>query len=68
MSRHNQQRGQATLEYSIVTWLLIVGLVLGCTVRMIPGPQRQQNLIELLLSAYQVYYDSFYWLLNSPFP
>ena len=68
MSHHNQQRGQATVEYSIVTWLLIVGLVLGCTVRIIPGPQRQQNLLELLLSAYQVYYDSFYWLLNSPFP
>jgi hypothetical protein len=68
MSRRKQQRGQATVEYALVTWLLIVGLVLGCTVRILPGPKRQENLIQLLLGAYQVYYDSFYWLLNAPFP
>jgi len=61
-------RGQAMLEYSLLSWLLIVALVLGCTVRIIPGPQRKQNLIELFFTAYQIRYSSFYFLLNSPLP
>ena len=56
------------LEYSLLNWMLIVGLILGCTVRIIPGPRRQQNLIELFLEAYQIRYQSFYFLLNSPLP
>ncbi len=62
------QRGQAMLEYSLLNWLLIVGLVLGCTVRVIPGARRQQSMIELFFKAYQLRYDSFYFLLNSPLP
>jgi hypothetical protein len=61
-------RGQAMLEYSVLNWLLIVALVLGCTVRVIPGPERQKNLIELFFNAFQVHYDSFYFLLNSALP
>jgi len=56
------------LEYSMINWLLIVGLILGSTVRMIPGPQERVNLIELFLRSYQLYYDSFYFVLNMPFP
>jgi hypothetical protein len=62
------QRGHAMLEYSVLNWLLIVALVLGCTVRIIPGPQRQKNLIELFFNAFQAHYDSFYFLLNSALP
>jgi hypothetical protein len=60
------------VEYSMINWLLIVGLVLGSTVRMIPGgpanPSQRRNIIELFLHAYQTYYDSFYFVLNCPFP
>lgn len=69
-------RGQAMVEYSMLNWVLIVGLVLGANVRMIPGPKAkmadgttdQKNLIELFLEAYQTYYDSYYFVLNLPFP
>lgn len=67
-SRREVPRGQATIEYSIVSWLLVVGLVLGCTVRIIPGPRQQQSALELFLNAYQTYYDSFHFVLGSPFP
>ena len=66
--RSRRQRGQAMVEYSIINWLLIVGLVLGSTVKMIPSGGVQKNLIDLFLEAYQVYYDSFYFVLNLPFP
>lgn len=62
------QRGQAMLEYSVLNWLLIVALVLGCTVRMIPGPDRRQSLIEIFFQALQAHYDSYYFLLNSALP
>ncbi len=66
--RCNGERGQAIIEYSIMSWLLVVALVLGCTVRMIPGPRGQRSVLELFLSAYQTYYDSFHFVLNGPFP
>ena len=67
------ERGQAMLEYSMLNWVLVVGLVLGMSVRMIPAPDggggdRPMNVIELFLWAYQIYYDSFYFVLNLPFP
>ncbi len=69
-------RGQAMVEYSILNWVLIVGLVLGFQVRMVPvkrglmgdGTTEQMNLIEMFLEAYQTYYDSYYFVLNLPFP
>lgn len=62
-------RGQAMVEYSMINWVLIVGLLLLSQARMVPdGNGNQQNLIDLFLSAYQVYYDSFYFVLNLPFP
>ncbi len=77
--RKNRQRhltrGQAMVEYSMLNWVLIVALVLVSQVRMIPGPRGIQgdgapskNLIELFLEAYQTYYDSYYFMLNLPFP
>lgn len=65
------------VEYSIINWLLVVGLILASTVRVIPGPQvgisesaqlPKSNLIEVFLAAYQNYYDSHYYILSLPFP
>ena len=79
--RRRQTRGQAMIEYSMINWVLIVGLILSSTVRIIPGPKQDttggvaatvgrqpMNLIELFLVAYQTYYDSYYFSLNLPFP
>ena len=64
------------VEYSMINWVLIVALVIASQVKMIPGPRGKQgdgitdskNLIELFLEAYQTYYDSYYFVLNLPFP
>lgn len=71
--RRKRERGQAMLEYSMLNWVLVVALVLGATVRMIPGPPgyndgRPMNVIEMFLWAFQTYYDSYYFVLNLPFP
>ena len=29
---------------------------------------RNRNVIEMFLDAYQIYYDSYYFVLNLPFP
>lgn len=70
LRRRRRRRGQAMIEYSIINWLLIVALVLGATaVKMDPdGVGTQRNVIELFMEAYQTYYDSFYFVLNMPFP
>ncbi len=68
LSRRRSQRGQAMLEYSILNWVLIVALVLGSTVRIFPTDGARKNVIELFLDAYQTYYNSFYFVLNLPFP
>ena len=70
----SRRRGQAMLEYSIITWALVVALVLASSVRIIPGPKEngpngpRKNLIEMFLESYQTYYDSFYFVLNLPVP
>jgi hypothetical protein len=63
------------LEYSMINWLLIVGLVLSSTVRVIPGPKVStsstrppMSLIEMFLYAYQVHYDTYLYSLSLPFP
>lgn len=63
-----RQRGQAMVEYSMINWILLVALVIGATVRMDWGEQKQKNVIDLFLEAYQIYYDSYYFVLNLPFP
>ena len=64
------RRGQAMLEYSMLNWVLVVGLVLASTVKIFPGAKdaAHKNLIEMFLDSYQTYYDSFYFVLNLPFP
>lgn len=61
-------RGQAMVEYSMLNWILVVALVVGATVRVRWTDDQQKNVIDLFLEAYQVYYDSFYFVLNLPFP
>jgi hypothetical protein len=66
-----KSRGQAMVEYSMINWVLIVALVLGFTAKIAPNPadpKNRLNLIELFLDAYQTYYDSYYFVLNLPFP
>ncbi len=67
--RRRHSRGQAMLEYSIINWVLVIALALGATVKMVPGPGgARRNVIEMFLDSYQTYYDSFYFVLNLPFP
>ncbi|WP_224245661.1 hypothetical protein [Hyalangium gracile] len=62
------QRGQAMVEYSMINWVLIVALIIASSVKMDWGGSQDQNVIDLFLQAYQVYYDSYYFVLNLPFP
>jgi hypothetical protein len=59
------------VEYAIVTWVLVVALLLGLTLRIIPTPGgqgRAESVVQLLFDALQQYYSSFYFVLNLPFP
>ncbi len=63
------------VEYSIITWLLVVGLVLSASVRIIPGPRTStsasrppMSLMELFLYSYQVHYDTYLYSLGLPYP
>ncbi|MBN1208828.1 MAG: hypothetical protein JXB05_28475 [Myxococcaceae bacterium] len=62
------RRGQAMVEYSMINWVLIVALVVGATVKIEWSDKKQANVIDLFLEAYQIYYDSYYFVLNLPFP
>lgn len=67
-SPRRARRGQAMVEYSMINWVLIVALVVGATVKVRWSEDKQTNVIDLFLEAYQIYYDSFYFVLNLPFP
>lgn len=64
-ARTRLQRGQSMVEYSVLNYWIIVALCLALSSRVFGN---NQNLIELFLNAYQVYYDSYYFILNLPFP
>ena len=62
-------RGQALLEYSLLNWVLIASLILGLAAPLIPqNGGANQSVIQLLVASFQIYYDSFYFVLNLPFP
>ncbi|HLK99285.1 MAG TPA: hypothetical protein VK539_01830 [Myxococcaceae bacterium] len=65
-----RQRGQAMVEYSMINWVLVVALVIsaGVKIRWTDKDAEAKNVIDLFLEAYQVYYDSYYYVLNLPFP
>jgi hypothetical protein len=63
------RRGQAMVEYSVINWLLIVGLLLATNVKIVPtGGNIRENVIDVFLRALQAYQDSVYYMLNLPFP
>ncbi|WP_147448832.1 hypothetical protein [Corallococcus terminator] len=67
-SLRRASRGQSMVEYSVLNWVLLVALVVGATVKIQWSDDRQSNVIDLFLEAYEIYYDSFYFVLNLPFP
>lgn len=66
--RRHRARGQAMLEYSMLNWVLLVALVIGASVKIKWSEDQQMNVIDLFLRSYQIYYDSYYFVLNLPFP
>lgn len=67
------RRGQAMVEYSMITWLLLAAvLFLGSVpvfkINTPTGLVQNRNLIEMMLEAYQRYYDSYFLVLSMPFP
>ena len=68
MRRRRHPRGQAMVEYSFINWALVLALIVGLTVKFDGGGGTKMNVIDAFLRAYQIYYDSFYFVLNLPFP
>lgn len=64
-TRRRGRGGQAMVEYSAITYFMVLGLVVGMSVDLFPG---KKNVLEVFLAAYQIYYDSFYFVLNLPIP
>lgn len=67
------ERGQNMVEYSMINWVLIMGLLMASTVKIIPGSterfnQGKMNVLEALLATMQIYVDGFVYVLNQPFP
>ena len=67
-ARRRQQRGQAMLEYSAITWILVMVLALGASVRIQWTDDVKGSVIELFMRSYQTYYDSYLFVLNLPIP
>jgi len=67
-SARRRQRGQAMVEYSMINWVLVVALIISASVRMDWGGPQEENIFDMFLKAYQIYYDSYYFVLNMPFP
>jgi len=65
--RRRHRRGQAMVEYSFINWILVFMLIVTMSVDFGNGKQKM-NIIDAFLRAYQIYYDSFYFVLNLPFP
>lgn len=64
-------RGQAMVEYSVINFFLVCALCLTATAPVFKGRlagDPYKNVVEMFLEAYQVYYDSYYFVLNLPFP
>ena len=66
--RCRHPRGQAMLEYSAITWVLVMVLALGASVRIQWTEDVKGSVIELFLRSYQTYYDSYLFVLNLPIP
>jgi hypothetical protein len=69
-AHRRRSRGQSMVEYSMINWVLLVGLIISAQVRIDWDKKegKKKNVVELFLEAYQVYYDSYYYVLSLPFP
>lgn len=72
-SKRRGQRGQAMVEYGIINYLLIMALCFASTAPIFKtttpaGEIENRNVIEMMLEAYQRYYDSYYLVLMMPYP
>jgi hypothetical protein len=67
-SARRRQRGQSMVEYSMINWVLVVALIISASVRIDWGGPQEENIFDMFLKAYQIYYDSYYFVLNMPFP
>lgn len=72
-ARRARPRGQAMVEYSVVTWVLVMALVLMGSAPVfrttLPGstlPGGNRNVLEMMLEAAQLYFDSIYVVLSLP--
>lgn len=71
--RTRKPRGQAMVEYSMINWVIVAAL---CFISSAPLFDNRglnvttggRSLIQIFLEAYQTYYDSYYFVLNLPFP
>ena len=57
------------LEYSLVVWLVGMAMFAGPFVR-VPNPKGggKTTVFSLMLQAYQIYNDSYYFALCAPMP
>ncbi len=59
------------VEYSALTWVLVLVLALMSSVKMIPVNDgwrgERMSVIDLFLRAYQVHYDTYMYSLSLPF-
>ena len=57
-TRRRRQRGQAMVEYSMINWILVVGAHRRSIREDGLGGAPEENVIDMFLEAYQIYYDS----------
>lgn len=67
--RRGAPPGQATVEYSLATGLLLAALLVVGTAPLLEAPGKPpQSLWQTLQDAYRSYYGSYFYLLRQPFP
>jgi hypothetical protein len=70
MSRHRKSRlGQTLVEYSLITWIVTAALFASPFIA-VPNPAGtgKKTMFALLMDAYQIYNNSYYFALCAPMP
>lgn len=60
-----RQAGQAMVEYSFISVLLLCGSIVVATAPFGPG---HESITTMFLKAYTRYQNSFFFMFNTPFP
>lgn len=70
LQRSRETRGQAMVEYSSINFFILLSLlaVLAVPLPRTPWFGGATNMVDAMFRAYQIYYDSFFYVLNLPFP